>query len=208
LVGGSSTSAEHCGHHCIGAEQSLDAREAATGPFVGLGDAAPESLLVTASRCDFLRCQTYECQSSCGTAGRAGTTGFVGAGIRAATSRVLCQPTFQLPSDALCDGGGSERPVVSPDPDEVLAVLGFGLDSDARAHQSRAREGVAEPVGDRLRGEGGSVDTVRGWIETDLGTEIRRRHTTVERSIVEAAGAAVSDDSDRTEATNDVVGRQ
>ena len=73
---------------------------------------------------------------------------------------------------------------MTPQPHEMLAVLGLGLDRDPRASQPASVEPFLQLIGQRLGHERGVVDTLGGRIELGRDREVGRDRALVEQPSV------------------------
>ena len=111
-----------------------------------------------------------------------------GGGVLVLRLRVAAQPAVELPAHAGDERGGGERPLVPPPSDELLAVLGLGLDDDLGAGQPARGEPLEEPVGEGLRGERGLLEAGGGRVELARLDELGGRRRRWGGVLVEALG--------------------
>ena len=97
---------------------------------------------------------------------------------------------------------------MTPEPHEVLAVLGLGLDRDARARQPTAVEPLVQLVGKRLGHERGVIDPLGRRIELGGDDEVEGHRPLVEQPPLASAREPMGQRAERTEAGGDIGRRQ
>ena len=93
---------------------------------------------------------------------------------------------------------------MTPQPHEMLTVLGLGLDRDARARQPASLEPLLQLVGQRLGDERGVVDALGGRIELSGNREVGRHRTLVEKPSVASVRQAMGQGAEWPEARRDI----
>ena len=91
-----------------------------------------------------------------------------------------------------------------PKPHEMLAVLGLGLDGDARAGQAATVESFLQLVGQGLGDERRVIDALRRRIELGDDREVGRDRALVEQPSLASGGEPMRQRAERSEASRHI----
>jgi hypothetical protein len=141
----------------IKTKQPLQPSDGSGGSAVGIGGAAYQTELIAVVRMNFHRDQSERTDAGSG-----------------ALFRFACQPTLQLPANALGDCRRSQAVAAPPQAALQLAVLALGLDQQAGATQAAASELNLESIRQHFGNEGEWLDLAFWWVEFFVNVEFQR----------------------------------
>jgi hypothetical protein len=98
------------------------------------------------------------------------------------------QPAVKLPANPLGDVAGAQTAFVTPQPGEMLTMLGLGLDGKPGTTQTEPRQSAMQFVSHGFGGEGGLIHPLCGRIQFGGNAQLGRREPGRQRPFIQTSG--------------------